>query len=140
MGLSRDIFYRYRDEVEDGGVAATAKAHFERALRLSPLDPNAYRTYAGLAFCYLFLGQFEEAVSWARKAIHQNPKFISTHRVLAVSLAHAGRLDEAHEVVAQLQALVPGLTVTRYGKETRFRYPEYFELLMDGIRKAGLPE
>ena len=122
------------------GDAATAKAHFERALRLSPLDPNAYRTYAGLAFCYLFLGQFEEAVSWARKAIHQNPKFTSTHRVLAVSLAHAGRLDEAHEVVAQLQALVPGLTVTRYGKETRFRYPEYFELLMDGIRKAGLPE
>jgi len=42
--------------------------------------------------------------------------------------------------VEQLQALVPGLTVTRFGKETRFRYPEYFELLMDGLRKAGLPE
>ncbi len=122
------------------GDATTAKAHFERALRLSPLDINAYRTYAGLAFACLFLGQVDDAISWASKALHQNPKFTVTHRVLAASLGHAGRLDEAHQVVDQLQALVPGLTVTRYGKETRFRYPEYFELLMDGLRKAGLPK
>ncbi len=122
------------------GDAATAKKHFERAQRLSPLDTNAYRTYSGLGFCCLFLGQIEESVSWATKAIHHNPKFTATHRVLAASLAHAGRVDEAREVVAQLRALVPGLTVTRFGKETRFRYPEYFELLMDGVRKAGLLE
>ena len=122
------------------GDATTAKAHFERALRLSPLDISAFRTYAGLAFSCLFLGQIDDAVSWASKALHQNPKFAPTHRVLAASLGHAGRLDEARRVVEQLQALVPGLTVTRFGKETRFRHPEYFELLMDGLRKAGLPE
>ncbi|MCH9000599.1 MAG: adenylate/guanylate cyclase domain-containing protein [Proteobacteria bacterium] len=122
------------------GDATTAKAHFERALRLSPLDSSAYRTYAGLAFSCLFLGQIDDAVSWASKALHHNPKFTPTHRVLAASLGHAGRLDEAHRVVEQLQALVPGLTVTRFGKETRVRHPEYFELLMDGLRKAGLPE
>ncbi len=122
------------------GDATTAKAHFERALRLSPLDISAYRTYAGLAFSCLFLGQIDDAVSWASKALHQNPKFTATHRVLAASLGHAGRLDEAHQVVEQLQALVPGLTVTRFGKETRIRHPEYFELLMDGLRRAGLPE
>ncbi len=107
---------------------------------ISPLDISAFRTYAGLAFSCLFLGQIDDAVSWASKALHQNPKFAPTHRVLAASLGHAGRLDEARQVVEQLQALVPGLTVTRFGKETRFRHPEYFELLMDGLRKAGLPE
>ncbi len=122
------------------GDAATAKAHLERALRLSPLDISAYRTYAGLAFSCLFLGQVDDAISWASKALHQNPKFTVTHRVLAASLGHAGRLDEAHQVVEQLQALVPGLTVTRFGNETRVRHPEYVELLMDGLRKAGLPE
>ena len=74
------------------------------------------------------------------KALHQNPKFSATHRVLAASLGHAGRIEEAQQVVEQLQALVPGLTVTRFGKETRFRHPEYFEILMSGLRKAGLPE
>ena len=122
------------------GDAKTAKAHFERALRLSPLDVGAYRTYAGLAFACLFLGQNDDAVSWASKALHHNPRFTATHRVLAASLGHAGRLEEARQVVEQLQVLVPDLTVTRFGKETRFRYPEYFELLMDGLRKAGLPE
>jgi adenylate cyclase len=122
------------------GDAATAKAHFERALRLSPIDISAYRTYAGLAFSCLFLGQIDDAISWASKALHHNPKFTVTHRILAASLGHAGRLDEAHQVVEQLQVLVPGLTVTRYAKETRLRHLEYSELLMDGLRKAGLPK
>jgi adenylate cyclase len=86
------------------------------------------------------LGRIDDAVSWSSKALHQNPKFTATHRVLAASLGHAGRLDEAHQVVEQLRALVPDLTVTRFGNETRFRHPEYFELLMVGLRKAGLPE
>ncbi|MCZ6892623.1 MAG: adenylate/guanylate cyclase domain-containing protein [Gammaproteobacteria bacterium] len=122
------------------GDAKTAKAHFERALRLSPLDLSAYRTYAGLAFSCLFLGQIDDAISWASKALHQNPKFTPAHRVLAASLGHAGRLEEARRVVEQLHALVPDLTVTRYKKETRFRHPAYFELLMGGLRKAGLAE
>jgi pentatricopeptide repeat protein len=85
------------------------------------------------------LGQIDDAISWASKALHHNPKFTVTHRILAASLGHAGRLDEAHQVVEQLQALMPGFTVTRYAKETRLRHPEYSELLMDGLRKAGLP-
>jgi adenylate cyclase len=122
------------------GDAKAAMAHFERAIRLSPLDINSYRTYAGLAFSCLFLGQIDDAISWASKAIHQNPKFTPTHRVLAASLGHAGRFEEARDVVEQLQALVPGLTVTRYEKETRVRFPEYLEMMKDGLRKAGLPE
>ena len=132
--------YKLSHAVFNSGDAETAKVHFERALRLSPLDISAYRTYAGLAFSHLFLGHIDDAVSWASKALHQNPKFTPAHRVLAASLGHAGRLEESRQVVERLQALVPGLTVARFGKETRFRHPEYFELLMDGLRKAGLPE
>ncbi len=122
------------------GDASTAKAQFERAMRLSPLDTSAYRTYAGLAYSYFFFVDFDDAVSWGYKGLHHNPKFTPTHRVLAASLGQAGRLEEARQIVDQLQALLPGFTVSRYGEETRFRVPEYFELLMDGVRKAGLPE
>ncbi len=122
------------------GDAATARAHFERALRLSPLDVTAYRTYSGLAFSCLFLDQIDDAISWASKALHQNPNFTPAHRVLAAGLGHAGRFAEARVVVGQLLALVPGITLTRFGKETRFRHPKHFDLLMEGLRKAGLPE
>lgn len=122
------------------GKAELSIEHFRRAMRLNPLDPTAYRTHAGLAFAYLCLRHFEEAVAWARKAIHENDRFSPTHRVLAAGLAHAGEVTEAHKVVDALLNLVPGLTVTRFMKETRFRFPAYSEVIMDGMRKAGLPE
>ena len=122
------------------GDAETAKAHFEKANRLSPLDLSAYRTFAGLAFACFFLGEFDEAISWSSKALHQNPTFTPTHRILAASLGHVGRIEEARTIVEQLQALVPGLTISRYKKETRVYHPVYFEILIDGLRKAGLPE
>src|SRR3712207_7511768 len=36
------------------GQHEAAADHFQRALRLSPLDPLAFRTRAGLAFAHLF--------------------------------------------------------------------------------------
>ncbi|UCH40255.1 MAG: hypothetical protein JSU67_00685 [Gammaproteobacteria bacterium] len=122
------------------GDAETAKAQFEKAIRLSPLDLSAYRSYAGIGFACLCLGEIEEAIEWASRALRQNPKFTPAHRVLASSLGHAGRLQEAGKTVQQLLSLVPGLTIGRYSTETRFRNPEYFEIIMDGLRKAGLPE
>ena len=125
------------------GKADRSVEHFRRAMRLNPLDPAGYRTHSGLAFAYLLnlcLRQYAEAVAWGRKALHENNKFTATHRVLAASLAHAGHTAEAQEVVDALLDLVPGLTVTRFMKETRFRFPDYFNVIMDGVRKAGLPE
>ena len=49
-------------------------------------------------------------------------------------------VSEPEPSASKLQTLVPGFTVTRYGNETRFRHSKYIELLMDGLRKAGLPE
>ena len=122
------------------GDAETAVEHFEKAMRLSPLDSAAYRAHSGLAFAYLFLQRYDDAATWAAKALQGNLNFSPTHRVLAASLAHADRLDEARAAVERLLALVPDLTVTRFGKFTRFRHPENFALLIDGLRKAGLPE
>lgn len=121
------------------GGAEAAVAHFERAMRLSPLDTSAYRTHAGLAFAHLFMRQFDDAISWARRALQENDRFAPTHRVLAAGLAHAGRLPEAEAVVQKLQALVPGLTLASIREDTRFRHPPYFELLVEGLRLAGLP-
>ncbi len=122
------------------GKADRSVEHFRRAMRLNPLDPAGYRTHSGLAFGYMYLGQYGEAVAWGRKALHENDRFTPTHRVLAASLAHAGHTAEAQNVVDSLLALVPGLTVTRFMKETRFRFRPYFDVLMDGLRKAGMHE
>jgi adenylate cyclase len=122
------------------GRADRSVEHFRRAMRLNPLDPTGYRTHSGLAFAYLCLRQYDEAVSWGRRAMHESSRFAVTHRVLAASLAHAGQTAEAKRIVDALLTLIPGLTITRYRKETRFRFSDYFEQIVDGLRKAGLPE
>ncbi len=122
------------------GRADKAVEHFERAMRLSPIDPAAYRTRAGMAFAYFFLHRFDGAIDLARMALQENPRFSPTHRVLAASLGQAGRVAEAQPVIRSLLDLVPGLTIDRFMKETRFRYPAYSNLMIDGLRKAGLPE
>jgi tetratricopeptide (TPR) repeat protein len=122
------------------GKAERSVEHFQQAMRLNPLDPAAYRTHAGLAFAYLFLREFDDAITWGTKALQENERWTATHRVLAASLALAGRSSEAQNVVKSLRELVPNLTVSKFMAETRFRFPAYFDLLMDGMRKAGLPE
>jgi len=54
---------------------------------------------------------------------------------------HLGRFEEGRECVGRLHELLPGITVTsaRRSQET-FASPEVLAILVEGYRKAGLPE
>ena len=122
------------------GQVEAAVADFEHAMRLSPLDPTMFRTYAGLAFAYLLQGRFSEAVVWGQRGLAENPSFSPTHRALAAALAHLGRLDEARAVVAKLREIVPELTIGKFARETQFKHSGRLSLLLEGLRRAGLPD
>ena len=122
------------------GEHEVATDHFTRALRLSPLDLQAFRTRAGLAFAHLFAGRLEAAVEAARLALEEQPNFSPAHRALAVALAHLGRTEEARKVIRRALAVVPGLTTAYAVAETRFLRAEDRALLEEGLRRAGLPE
>jgi len=65
--------------------------------------------------------------------------FASTHRTLAISLALAGRVDEARAAVAELLKLEPSLTVSGF----KMRYPgsasPQAALFADALATAGVP-
>ena len=122
------------------GEHEAATDHFARALRLSPLDPMAYRTRAGLAFAHLYAGRLEDAAAVARRALEEQPNFSPAHRALAAALAHLGRREEAGEVVRRALAVVPGLTTSYALAEARFTRPADRAVLEAGLRLAGLPE
>ena len=81
------------------GRAQETEAHIGEALRLSPRDAMAYlwMSWAGIAKNYL--GSYEQAVSWFRRAIEANRNYPHPHFVLGVALALLGRLDEARSAV-----------------------------------------
>jgi len=58
------------------------------------------------------LGRYDEAASWAAKALQDRPDYLHGLRIQAASNAMAGRLDEAHQAVARLRQLNPALRVS----------------------------
>uniref|UniRef100_UPI003F9B6488 tetratricopeptide repeat protein n=1 Tax=Rhodoblastus sp. TaxID=1962975 RepID=UPI003F9B6488 len=127
------------------GRAEETEAHIGEALRLSPRDTLTYVwvSHAGLA--KLHLGSYEQAVGWCRRAIEANRNYPQPHFVLGAALARLGRLDEAHSAVKAGLALNPVFTVSRAGTlwtatSDDPTYLAQLEPILEGLRKAGVPE
>ena len=127
------------------GRAEDTEAHIVEALRLSPRDSLAYiwMTTAGAAKNQL--GSWEQAIAWFRRAIEVNRNFPQSHFSAAVALAQLGRLDEASSAVKAGLALNPTYTISR-GRAVWAAASDdpmllaAFEPIVEGLRKAGVPE
>ncbi len=122
-----------------GGRAEEAIRSFERGIRLSPIDPMLYMMLAGMGIALIERRRFDEAVVVARKAARQNQAYATTYRCLASALAHLGREAEVREVVSRLLELDPNFRISEWVKRGA-QWHKHNRLLIEGIRKAGLPE
>jgi len=123
------------------GEYASAIEHFERAMRLSPLDPLTYFASTGMALAHAFAGRYDEAISWATKALHEQPNWATALRVAATANALSDRMVEARAAMACLREVDPAL---RLGNLDRVAPPlrraEDRVRFIESLRKAGLPE
>lgn len=122
------------------GETNAAIDHFARAMRLSPLDPELYRMKAGMAAAHLFVGRYDAASSWAEQAFRELPSLLLVAATLAASHALAGRTAEAQRTMDHLRQLDPTLRLANLTDWLPIHQPENLATLMDGLRKAGLPE
>jgi adenylate cyclase len=114
---------------------------FQRAMRLSPLDPLGYQSAWGLGLAALEEGQYEEAIEWLDRSLREQPTFLAALRGKVVACGLLGRSEEGREALMRLLELHPGYTVARFtAYGSRFLAPEVVALIVDGLRKAGLPE
>ena len=93
-----------------------------------------------MAIAHLAARRFEQAIEWADRALHEQPRLVSAMRLKAVVLAHLGHLDEARAELARVLAIDPKLTIAGYREYAHFAAPEVLELYVTGLRLAGLPE
>jgi len=118
------------------GLPEEAIRSFERAIRMSPVDPRLYGTLTGIGQALIELRRFDEAIGVLKKALRQNPSNSGTYRCLASAFAHFGRDAEAHAAAARVLEIDPPFTISALIA----RVPKNSKLFIEGLRKAGLPE
>jgi tetratricopeptide (TPR) repeat protein len=117
----------------------------ERAIRLSPRDPNIGLMYFRIGEIHLLQSRVGEAITWLEKARSTNPEYSFIHAFLAAAYGldgdqerAAGELAEARKLqgegsyssIAQLNKGSFGLANHALREGTFFA----------GLRKAGVPE
>jgi adenylate cyclase len=114
---------------------------FQRAMRLSPLDPFGFLFTAGIAAAHLAAGRYAEAIEWADRSSREFPRYESSTRYKVIALAHLGHIKEASECLARELELHPGLTIAAVKAIYSVAFAsELLAVFVEGYRKAGLPE
>jgi TolB-like protein/class 3 adenylate cyclase/Flp pilus assembly protein TadD len=127
------------------GRAEETEAHIHEAFRLSPRDTNAYIWAMIAGYAKLHIGDDAGAELWLRQSIETNRNLTVSHFFLAAALAHLGRQKEAQAAAQAGLAVDPTSTVSRYGSvlqnpEINPTFRAQRERVIDGMRKAGMPE
>jgi adenylate cyclase len=119
------------------GLPEEAIRCFERAIRISPVDPLLHLMLVGIGFAFIELRRFDEAIVASKRAQRQNSSFSPAYRCLASAFAHLGRDAEARWAGARMLEYDPAFTISawiaRGGQSSS-------KLVIEGLRKAGLPE
>ena len=123
---------------------------FDKALRLT----RAINIWLGpKAADYFMLGQYDQAIDWARRTIAVSPDYPLPYFDLIAALALAGNEAEAREELQHYLATAASdpkwpKTIAAWKKfsapltlmSTSPGYLEIFDRYFDGLRKAGMPE
>jgi TolB-like protein len=129
------------DSLAYEGRFAEAIPYFEKAINLSPYDPQRWSFYSYRALAHLFAGEFELALEWAQRATlvpncHYWP---FAHRLAA--LGHLQRGSELRAALAELRSRKPDFSCA-FARERLFyiKDPSHLERYIEGLRRAGVPE
>ena len=107
----------------------------EHAMRLSPRDPRIGLWLVALGDAELGLGHVDAAVEEYHKAINVGWRAYQPYRSLAAAYALEGKMEKAASALAEARRLNPQLTL-QWQQTHSMNVPP----LLEGLRKAGLPE
>jgi adenylate cyclase len=115
------------------GVAAT-----ERSIRLDPRRSAARLNQIALALYYS--GEYKAAVEAANRAIRSYPNYPNAYRWLAAALGQLGQIEEAKRALQKAIAIAPAAFDMYVRERVPWRRLEDHAHMIDGLRKAGMPE
>jgi len=110
------------------------------AIRLNPYHSDWYFSYLG--GCHFIAGHFVDTIAAMEKAPDALPE---VRAILAAAYAQVGRLDEARTEIAEFVRRFPSHwtghpSIQFFAGTFHWGRKESINRLLEGLRKAGLPE
>ena len=119
-------------------MSEEASRHLAIATRLSPRDFTQAANYSVTGLCRLMDGQFEEAMSFERKAVQLRPHFSTAWRTYAAAAGLAGDMEAAQATLAEAKRLQPSLSLEWVERFHPIVQSQHREIYCQGLRSAGL--
>jgi adenylate cyclase len=82
----------------------------------------------------------EAAAACFRESLKREAGYLAPHVNLASTLGEMGRLDEARETARNVLRIKPDFSTGDYMTGLSYRNTADLARIVDGLRKAGLPE
>lgn len=117
-----------------------AIAYFDKAMRLSPRDPETFQMHTGIAMSHMYSLRFGAALESLQQAAQELPNILRVAAFQAMAHALAGEIGAAREAMEHVRRLDPSLNLGNIADWLLVRRPQDFALASEGLRLAGLPE
>ena len=117
---------------------AEALVEFDRARRLSPLDPFLFNMRIGTAAAQADLGEIDLAIRLVHEALMNTPGIDWAYRLLASLYGRMGDLPNATAAGRKLLEAHPGLTLDRLMASLPPAVAEKNPDYLEGLRAAGI--
>ncbi|WP_095083944.1 adenylate/guanylate cyclase domain-containing protein [Mesorhizobium sophorae] len=126
--LGEALYYSGRPE--------EALESFARGKTLNPYFPDVLLHFQALAAFHL--GRYEEAVDLLQQRLARNATTDVSRALLAACYGHLSRFAEARAAWQEVLRLNPDYSLEYRRKVLPYKNPADFELVVDGLRKAGV--
>jgi TolB-like protein/Tfp pilus assembly protein PilF len=122
-----------------GERADEALPALEQSMRLSPKGPWLRLKILVKGLLMYFLDNYSEAERLVRQAEASNALAPFAQLVLSAILVRQKRLEEARNIIKEVHALRPKLSISRLRTSWRTMAPRYRDKLLGDLETAGLP-
>jgi len=133
---SAESHLRYGQILTFAGRYQDAIRELEAAIRLNPLPPNVYLYSLGISYCWT--GQFDKAIIWCEKAVHEEPNSLFARLFMAMAYSLAGQQEKAQTEAQEVLRINPKFSLAKFAKKLNYRNQDDKIRLMVALRQAGL--